>query len=120
MNIVVEMKDSGAHEMRHSQSDDTKKTINIVYISQFTPLGEVIVATIEYLLKVQKVKERIDFYGPSIEIVRLAFSPTYECCALASIYSGMLTIKFVTRKKSARARHAHAHYVAHQKRLYLH
>ena len=120
MDKVVEMKGSGAHEKRHPQGDDAEKTMKVVYTSQFTSLEEVIVATTEYLKNVQKVKEGIDFYVPSTETVRLAFSPTYECRALASVHSGMLTIKLATRKKSARARHAHAHYVAQQKRLYRH
>ena len=115
MDRVVEMKGSGAHDKRHSQGEDADKTLKVVYTSQFTSLEEVIKATAEYLVHEKQLKEEVDFYVPSTETVRLAFSPIYECRVLAGIHSGRLTIKLVTRKKSARAKHAHAHYVAHQK-----
>ena len=118
MNTIVEMGGTGAHERRHTQGDDVRKTTNVVFTTQFNSLEEVILQTTKYLKEELSLEEGKHFHVPSRETVRLAFSPSHECRALSSKFSNVLTIKLVTRKKNARPRHNHSHYCAQQKKLY--
>ena len=116
VDTVVEMTGSGAHEKRHSQGDDVLKTTNVVYSSQFDSIEEVMEAAKKYLVEKNLVEGK-DFFVPSIETLRLAFSPSHEGRALSATFIPRLNVKLVTRKKSGRANHSHSHYTSAQKKV---
>ena len=79
MNTIVEMRGTGAHERRHTQGDDVRKTTNVVFTTQFNSLEEVILQTTKYLKEELSLEEGKHFHVPSHETVRLEFSPNHEC-----------------------------------------
>ena len=57
----------------------------------------------------KNLKEGKDFFVPSIETLRLSFSPSHEGRALSAKFIPRLNVKLVSRKKSGRADNAHSH-----------
>ena len=63
------------------------------------------------------MEEGKDYHVPSILIVCMDFSPSYESRRLTKRYSGALTIKLATQNKNNEAVHSHYHYASHQNNL---
>ena len=57
MNTIVEIIGTGAHDRRHTQGNDVRKTTNVVFVTHLNSLDEVILQKTKYLKEELSLEE---------------------------------------------------------------